>query len=235
MFILLFVVVLFIVWAVRCQLDRYTANGMAASSICDIARPKLIGMPHEDRVQVLKEILRPENKQSDLHFHPGHTWARTDEEGLVQIGPDEITVRLLGDIETVCCSKMAGEEIYQGEVCWRFKKGRRSIKQVSPVSGIVAEVNERAFNLPAEVGESPYGRGWLYKINPSNLAGDLSNLFTGSLAEEWLSLSKRRINAIFTPPAAFATAQDGGELINDIGALMTDEQWERISTELFNR
>lgn len=235
MSVILLVAFLFVVFIIKWQLERAAAGSATMSSACEIASPKLIGMPHEDRVRVLKEILRPDRGQGGLHFHPGHAWVRMESENLVTIGPDEITVKLLGDVEKIDGIKMAGEKIEQGEGGWTLKRGERRVNQASPVSGVVAKVNEEALKIPSGLNRSPYESGWLLKIIPSNLSGDLKNLFAGALADEWLSLTKKRINALFVPPAEFATAQDGGDLVKDIGALITDEQWEKISTELFRR
>ena len=74
------------------------------------------------------------------------------------------------------------------------------------------------------------------KVRPDNLAENVKSLFSGVLAQEWLSLSIARINAVIAPEhAAQATAQDGGELVEGISSLMTEEQWAKIRVELFKK
>jgi glycine cleavage system H protein len=43
------------------------------------------------------------------------------------------------------------------------------------VSGTVTEKNEALNGAPELVNEDPYGKGWLFKLKPSN-AGELSQL-----------------------------------------------------------
>jgi len=55
-----------------------------------------------------------------------------------------------------------------------------SVKAVSdmnsPVSGEVLEVNDALLDSPDIINEDPYGKGWIAKIKPSNLQGDILNL-----------------------------------------------------------
>ena len=88
---------------------------------------------------------------------------------------------------------------------------------------------------PEVINRSPYLRGWLLKVRPTNLADDLSNLFSGNLADAWLALSKSRINAALSTQnsSPLATAQDGGELVDGLGAQMSAAQWKEICSQLF--
>jgi len=42
--------------------------------------------------------------------------------------------------------------------------------------GEIAEVNEEADSNPKLINDDPYGKGWLIKVKPSNLPGDLATL-----------------------------------------------------------
>ncbi|MHA1793292.1 MAG: glycine cleavage system protein H [Promethearchaeota archaeon] len=45
-----------------------------------------------------------------------------------------------------------------------------------PVSGKVVEVNEVLQDEPEKINEDPYGEGWLFKVEPSNLDAEKGNL-----------------------------------------------------------
>ena len=47
------------------------------------------------------------------------------------------------------------------------------------VSGTVLEVNEELEDSPELVNQGPYDRGWMLKVEPSNLEEDLKNLIQG--------------------------------------------------------
>jgi len=40
----------------------------------------------------------------------------------------------------------------------------------SPISGVVTEVNEELSSNPALLNTDPFGRGWIYKLKPSDTA-----------------------------------------------------------------
>ncbi|MHA1369736.1 MAG: glycine cleavage system protein H [Promethearchaeota archaeon] len=45
-----------------------------------------------------------------------------------------------------------------------------------PVSGKIVEVNELLQDEPEKINDDPYGDGWLFKIEPSNLEAEKGNL-----------------------------------------------------------
>jgi len=55
----------------------------------------------------------------------------------------------------------------------------------SPLSGVVLETNERAFDLDiATANRDPYGRGWFYRLQPSRLESEMTQLVDGRHAFE---------------------------------------------------
>jgi glycine cleavage system H protein len=55
------------------------------------------------------------------------------------------------------------------------------------VSGTVAEGNEDLEDEPELINEDCYGKGWICKIEPSDLDGDLANLMQGDAYAQWVS------------------------------------------------
>jgi glycine cleavage system H protein len=55
----------------------------------------------------------------------------------------------------------------------------------APVSGTVVEVNAALEDDPDFVNEEPYGKGWIYKIKPDNMA-DVEKLLSHSEYESGL-------------------------------------------------
>ena len=50
----------------------------------------------------------------------------------------------------------------------------------SPVSGKVTAVNSDLMDEPEKINADPYGAGWLYEIEPSNLDGEKGNLLSAA-------------------------------------------------------
>jgi len=46
----------------------------------------------------------------------------------------------------------------------------------APISGKVESSNEKLEDSPELVNESPYEKGWIFKISPSNLQEELNRL-----------------------------------------------------------
>ena len=55
----------------------------------------------------------------------------------------------------------------------------------APISGTVVEVNAALEDDPDFVNEEPYGKGWIYKIKPDNIA-DIEKLLSNSEYESGL-------------------------------------------------
>lgn len=55
----------------------------------------------------------------------------------------------------------------------------------SPLTGVVLENNERAFERDIAVANrDPYDRGWFYRVRPTQLAGEMAQLIGGDRAYE---------------------------------------------------
>ena len=55
----------------------------------------------------------------------------------------------------------------------------------SPLSGSVTSVNANLMDEPEKLNEDPYGAGWLFTIDPSNLDAEKGNLLSMSDYESW--------------------------------------------------
>lgn len=170
-----------------------------------------------------------------LYHHPGHAWARTAEENLVAVGVDELAGKVVGKIDSIRLPKV-GESIRQGRRAWSMTHGHRVVDQVSPVTGVVVEVNEAVERNPEIVNRSPYGDGWLVKVRLRDVMEDLKNLFTGAFVDKWMDFSRALIWYRLSPTLTNSqlTYQDGGVLVDGIGDKLNDEDWEKLKREFFS-
>jgi glycine cleavage system H protein len=69
-----------------------------------------------------------------------------------------------------------------------MSSGKWTGKLYAPVSGEIEEINEDVEDDPKICNEDPYGEGWIIKIVPNNLDGDLSKLMKiGPEFESWIN------------------------------------------------
>ena len=57
----------------------------------------------------------------------------------------------------------------------------------SPLSGTVKEVHSDLMDEPEKLNEDPYGEGWLFALDPSNLDGEKGNLLSMADYEAWVA------------------------------------------------
>jgi hypothetical protein len=93
-------------------------------------------------------------------------------------------------------------------------------------------VNERLVNSPSVLNESPLERGWIATILPTNLDHDLRNLLKGAAADGWREAVRTQFIHLFSPRIG-TMMQDGGELIENLGDHIPDDDWDRLVRDFF--
>jgi glycine cleavage system H protein len=113
-------------------------------------------------------VAAAESYPEDLKYHSEHDWARIDGEEAV-LGITWFAQDALGELvhfEAPEDGATVSKDASYGEV--------ESVKAVSdvvsPLSGEVLEVNQKAVDEPEVVNEDPYGDGWLIRIRMSDPA-----------------------------------------------------------------
>ncbi|OFW75245.1 MAG: glycine cleavage system protein H [Actinobacteria bacterium RBG_16_68_12] len=107
-----------------------------------------------------------ESYPDDLKYHPEHDWARIEGDeatlGITWFAQDALGELVHYEPPAVGAA-VAKDESY-GEV----ESVKAVSELVSPLSGEVLEVNEKAVDEPETVNEDPYGDGWLIRIRMSD-------------------------------------------------------------------
>lgn len=146
-----------------------------------------------------------------LFFHPGHTWARLDEDGRVTVGVDDLVRTLVGDLSAVELPA-PGTELCAGGPAMSIRVGARSLAFAAPVSGTVSEVNAVLGKDPVRLRWRPYKEGWAFRISPGDsLSRELAELVIGRDAERWMRNELDRLSELIgdgvaSPPLAGALA-----------------------------
>jgi CheY-like chemotaxis protein len=123
---------------------------------------------------------------------PEHAWIMICKDRTVRIGLDAVYRRLIGSEISAIELPRVGKHLKQGEACVVMTaKGtidKESLKEARhnlwcPLGGIVVETNNEVQKDLSLLARGPYSRGWLVRLEPSNLEEDLRNLkpFTESI------------------------------------------------------
>ncbi len=166
-----------------------------------------------------------------LRYHPGHTWVLGESPTLVRIGIDDFAAKLVGKVEHITLPQR-GQWIRQGQSVWSIVRDGVKVDMVSPIEGMVADINQAVVNDPSLATKDPYGEGWMVTVQSPDAKTNFRNLLTGALARWWTEESALRLQRV-VPSALGALAQDGGVAIDDLASTMPDEQWIKITREFF--
>ena len=101
------------------------------------------------------------NIPKELQYTKSHEWLLVEDE-VATVGLTDFAQDALGDIVFVNLPQ-PGDQVSAGEALGDVESVKAVSDVLSPVSGVVAEVNEELLDNPALVNEDPYG-AWLVKV-----------------------------------------------------------------------
>ncbi|MBJ8506144.1 glycine cleavage system protein GcvH [Acinetobacter seifertii] len=123
------------------------------------------------------------NHPSELKYARTHEWVKIEGD-LVITGITDHAQDELGDLVYVETPEV-GSKVTAGEQAGVVESVKTASDIHAPVSGTVVEVNTNLEDDPDFVNEDPYGKGWIYKIKPDNMA-DVEKLLTNAEYEAGL-------------------------------------------------
>lgn len=191
------------------------------------AEEAVISKPPRMLPEFVAGFALPEN----LRYHPGHTWALSESPNLVRVGMDDFAARLTGSVAKISLPQR-GQWVRQGQKIVKIYRNGATTEMVSPMEGIVTDVNQVVLLDPELARRDPYGDGWLITLNAPDAKLNFRNLLGGMVARRWMEEAVARLRASVGMPAA-ALAQDGGAVVDDVGSLLTEERWTALTQEFF--
>jgi glycine cleavage system H protein len=124
------------------------------------------------------------NIPEDLRYEKNHFWVK-EEGDLLVLGMDDFGQQLAGEIVHVQLPD-EGKKLKLGKRFANLESGKWLGKVFAPVNGTLVEVNEELETSPELVNQDCYGKGWMYKIDPTDKA-ELDDLIQGPEAiEKWV-------------------------------------------------
>jgi glycine cleavage system H lipoate-binding protein len=169
---------------------------------------------------------------SNVMFHPGHAWARVEENDfvIVTVGMDDFAVKLLGSADSIALPRL-GSLVNQGSPGWLLNTNSRWIRMLSPVDGEVVAVNRALGESPGTAFEDPYGNGWLFKVRSKNLTSNLQNMVPKRKVGEWFEDIRDNLASKRLAPASAPLYADGGEPVPGIAKAVDPERWDDLAGE----
>jgi glycine cleavage system H protein len=108
------------------------------------------------------------NIPEELKYTKDHEWIRLDGE-YAYVGVTDFAQQELGDIVFIDVDT-EGEHVEAGEVFGSVEAVKTVSDLFMPVSGTVEELNGELESEPELVNSDPYGKGWMVKIKPDDMA-----------------------------------------------------------------
>lgn len=119
---------------------------------------------------------------ADLKYLDSHEWVRVESDGTVTVGISDHAQAALGDLVFVEVPE-AGKIFSKGAAAAVVESVKAASDVYSPLSGEVLAANAELGGSPELVNSDPYGKGWLFKLKPSN-SGELAQLLDAKAYEK---------------------------------------------------
>ena len=101
------------------------------------------------------------NYPNELQYSKSHEWLKL-EDGIAVIGISDFAQDALGDVVFINLPAV-GDEVVAGESFGDVESVKAVSDLISPVSGVICEVNEDLADTPENLNEDPYG-AWIIKV-----------------------------------------------------------------------
>ena len=120
-----------------------------------------------------------------LYYSKEHEYVKVDGD-IATIGITDYAQNSLHEI-TYVEVKEAGTSLSANEECGLVESMKASSDIFTPVAGEIVEVNGELEDAPEIVNESPYDKGWMFKIKATNLDGDIASLMDANGYKEYIA------------------------------------------------
>ncbi len=101
------------------------------------------------------------NYPAEMKYAQSHEWVKY-ENGIATIGISDFAQHALGDVVFVGLPEV-GDKVTVGESFGDVESVKAVSDLISPVSGVVCEINENLNDAPELLNEDPYG-AWIMKV-----------------------------------------------------------------------
>ena len=120
----------------------------------------------------------------ELYYEKNHYWVKKEGDLLI-MGMDDFAQKLAGEIVYVQLPD-DGKKLKLGKKFAKVESGKWLGKVYAPVNGVIDSVNEELEENPGLINDDCYGKGWMYKIKPNDMAEVDDLLFGADAITSWI-------------------------------------------------
>ena len=175
-----------------------------------------------------------------LFYSRNHTWMYMEKSGVANVGLDDLLLHITGEVKFRTL-KNPGEIMHKGDLLAEIDQHGKILRIFSPVSGKIIDTNSLLNDNPGVLIEDPYGKGWIYKIKPTNWIAEVKSCYFAEEATNWSEKELIRFKDFLaatiknhSPEASMVILQDGGELCDYSLSSLPDETWKDFQKEFLN-
>jgi len=161
------------------------------------------------------------------YFHNGHAWARIESGGYIRVGLDDFALKVLGQADALDLP-LIGKELDQSKVGWGLKRKNNLADVLSPVDGVIMEVNSKVRENPKLANNEPYGDGWLFMVRTPDIKDTMKKLMVDRDSLSWIGEEVNQLETMIEKVAG-PLAADGGYLADDIYGNLPDLGWKNLT------
>jgi glycine cleavage system H lipoate-binding protein len=161
------------------------------------------------------------------YFHNGHAWACIESGGYIRVGLDDFALKVLGQADAFDLPLM-GKELDQNRVGWGLKRKHNLADVLSPIDGVIMEVNSKVRENPKLANHEPYGEGWLFMVRTPDIKGTMKKLMVDQDSLTWMNGEVQNLETMIEEVAG-PLAADGGYLADDIYGNLPDLGWDNLT------
>ena len=212
---------------------RHTMTGRTGHKVC----PMNYNCSRCEFDQYFEDTLTPGTGHAAVHvknikgfdiaegyyFHNGHTWATIDSGGLIRIGLDDFSMKVLGSPDALELP-LVGKELNRNRIGWGLKRKENLADVLSPVNGVITQVNPAGTSC----GTDPYGDGWLFTVHNSDIKAEFNALMNDEKSEAWIDDEVTTLEGMIETVSG-PMATDGGLLSPDLFGNLPDLGWKNLT------
>lgn len=106
---------------------------------------------------------------AELRYTAEHEWIQSTETSAVRVGITHFAQDSLGDIVYVQLPE-AGAKVAAGDAVGEVESTKSVSDIYAPLAGTVTARNDALGDTPEQINDDPYGAGWLFEIEPDDVA-----------------------------------------------------------------
>lgn len=108
------------------------------------------------------------NTPEHLKYAASHEWSSLDD-GIATVGITDYAQDQLGDVVFVELPEI-GSRVNAGAGVAVVESVKTASDIYTPLSGRVVAINESLLDEPEKINQSPYGDGWIFRLEPDDPA-----------------------------------------------------------------